>query len=175
MQPRTQGLPVYQWSRPRPGRLWPAGWSSWASSAWTPCPPEIRLRSLWNPSPHSSGSRAPWTRFDCRHRPAERGLLITPRESWITKSGAPVMTLPQNHGHSCSWWGSGPWQPNQSVRCLLCGHNGRIYIQCSVEHRVTVRTRQYKSPTISSIVDIRTVETFFIENVFSTFNKHGVN
>lgn len=31
-----------------------------------------------------------------------------------------VIILPQSHGHSCSWWGFGPWQPNQSAQCLLC-------------------------------------------------------
>lgn len=83
---RTGNPPVYQWSRPQPAQLWPAGWSSWVSSAWRPCPPETPLRSLWNPSPHSAGSRGPLTRFDCRHRPVERGLLIRQRSSWITRS-----------------------------------------------------------------------------------------
>lgn len=38
-----------------------------------------------------------------------------------------VKTLPRSHGHSCSWWGSGPWQPNQWVRCLLWGGNRRDF------------------------------------------------
>ena len=65
----TNYQPVYQWSHPQPVQPSPAGWSSWASSAWTPCPPETRLQPPWSPSPHSSGSRAPWTRFGCRRRP----------------------------------------------------------------------------------------------------------
>lgn len=137
---RTRNPPVYQWSRPQPAQLWPAGRSSWVSSAWTPCPPETLLRSLWNPSPHSAGSRAPLTRSDCRHRPVERGLLIRLGNSWITRSLAPVMTLPRSHGHSCSWWGSGPWQPTQSVRCLLWGGNRSNYIYCSWGHLVTTWT-----------------------------------
>lgn len=69
---RTGNPPVYQWSRPPPAQLWPAGWSSWVSSAWTPSPPETLLRSLWNLSPHSAESRAPLTQFDCRRRPVDR-------------------------------------------------------------------------------------------------------
>lgn len=89
---RTRDPPVYQWSRPQPARLWPAGWSSWASSAWTPCPPETLLRWLQNPWPHSARSRAPLTRFDCRRRPMER------EGCWLDRGRA------ESPGVQNQWW-----------------------------------------------------------------------
>lgn len=126
----TNYQPVCRWSHPQPVRPWPAGWSSWASSAWPPCPPETPLRSPWSPWPHSAGSRAPWTRFGCKHRPVgEVWWLLSEIKGgeWnkllckeLVEIHTEVIILPRSHGHSCSWWGSGPWRPNQSVQCLLC-------------------------------------------------------
>lgn len=69
MQFSSNYQPVCQWSRPQPVQPWPTGWSSLASSAWTPCPPETPLRSPWCPLPHFSGSHAPWTRSGWMRRP----------------------------------------------------------------------------------------------------------
>lgn len=173
----THDPPIYQWSRPQPVQLWPAGWSSWVSSAWTPCPPGTLLRSLWNPLPHSSGSHAPLTRFDCRHRPVEG------KDCWLHRRAAGLL--------------GGEWRPwpyheavvihvhdevlahdSQANQCNVCSEEATGVITFNIPVNICLQPEPdvVKSPlsSIFSIGDILALWTFFHWKSIFKVTKHTV-